>query len=44
MAGPEAVPHGLPPSLVQYAVDSDRMQSGKTDSAGETLRNSYRFS
>ena len=44
MAGPEAVPNGLPPSLVQYTVDSDRIQLGRTDQTGEILQDFYRFS
>ena len=40
MAGPEAVPNGLPPSLVQYPVDSDRIQLGRTDPTREILQNS----
>ena len=44
MAGPEVVPNGLPQSLVQYMVDSDRIQSGRTDPTGEILQDFYRFS
>ena len=44
MVGPEAVPNGLPPSLVQYTVDSDRIQLGRTDQTEEILQDFYRFS
>ena len=44
MAGPEVVPNGLPQSLVQYMVDFDRIQSGRTDPTGEILQDFYRFS
>ena len=44
MAGPEVVSNGLPQSLVQYTVDSDRIQSGRMDPTGEILQDFYRFS